>query len=307
MKPIMNYTGAVKTEAKVNPSSASIIVIAMLCIIFGANTVAVKISLNGFGPFTNAGIRFFIATMAICMWAFLTNRPLKLSKKQWPSVIVISLLFFTQIVLVYFGMEKTLASRCALISNLQPFFVLIFAHFFIISDRITIKKLTGIILGFVGAGFIFFGKNSITSDVRTGDLMIFASTIIWALNGVYTKKVIHNYRPYQLAALPGLLCIPFFFIGGALFDGEMIKTIDVNVIMAMLYQSLITASIGYILWISMLKKFGAVTLHSYIFLMPIAGVFFGGLILNEPIATLNILLALIFIIAGVVVVHSSID
>lgn len=305
MKPIVNYTGAAKTEAKLNPSSASIIIIAGLCIIFGANTVAVKISLSGFGPFTNAGVRFLIATVAIYIWAFFTKRPLKIERKRWPGVIVISLLFFTQIVLVYFGMEKTLASRCALISNLQPFFVLIFAHFFIIGDRVTLKKFSGIILGFIGAGFIFWDRSSISSNVQTGDLLIFASTVIWAVNGVYTKKVLHNYRPYQLAALPGLLSIPFFFIGGILFDGEMIKGIDVNVVLAMLYQSLITASIGYIVWISMLRKFGAVTLHSYIFLMPISGVFFGGLILNEPVATLNILFALLFILAGVVSVHSS--
>ncbi len=302
---MMNYTGAVKTAAKENPSSASIIVIAILCIIFGANTVAVKTSLNGFGPFTNAGVRFSIATVAICTWAFFTKRPLKIERKRWPSVIVISLLFFTQIVLVYFGMEKTLASRCALISNLQPFFVLIFAHFFIIGDKITLKKFTGIILGFIGAGFIFWERSSITSAAQTGDLLIFASTVIWAINGVYTKKVLHNYRPYQLAALPGLLSIPFFFIGAVFFDSEMVRVIDINVVLAILYQSLITASIGYIVWISMLKKFGAVTLHSYIFLMPISGVFFGGLILNEPVATLSILFALLFIIAGVVTVHSS--
>lgn len=302
---MMNYTGAGKTEAKETPSSASIIIIAMLCIVFGANTVAVKISLNGFGPFTNAGIRFSIAATAIYLWAFLTNRPVKIAKKQWPNIIVISLLFFAQITLVYFGMEKTLASRCALISNLQPFFVLIFAHFFIADDRITLKKFSGIILGFIGAGFIFFEKSSLTSDIQTGDLMIFASTVIWAANGVFTKKVIHNYQPYQLAALPGLLCIPFFFVGAVLFDGEMIKAIDIKVIVAMLYQSLITAAIGYIMWTTLLKKLGAVTLHSYIFLMPIAGVFFGGLILNEPVATRSILMALIFIIAGVIVVHSS--
>lgn len=305
MKPLINFTGAGKKEAKENPSSASIIVITFLCIIFGANTVAVKISLDGFGPFTNAGIRFLIATIAIYTWAIFTKRPLLVKRKQWKGVIVISLLFFTQIVLVNFGIKKTLASRSALICNLQPFFVLIFAHFFIAGDRITIKKFIGILLGFIGAGFIFLEKNAMASDIRTGDLLIFLSTVIWAVNGVYTKKVLHHYRPYQLAALPGLLSAPFFFIGAVMFDGEMIRTIDTGIVLAMLYQSLITASIGYIVWITMLRKFGAVTLHSFIFLMPVSGVFFGGLVLNEPVATRNILFALIFIIAGVATVHSS--
>ncbi|MCD4787301.1 MAG: EamA/RhaT family transporter, partial [Desulfobacterales bacterium] len=40
-----------------------------LCIIFGANAVAIKISLFGLGVFTTAGLRFTIASIAICLWA----------------------------------------------------------------------------------------------------------------------------------------------------------------------------------------------------------------------------------------------
>jgi len=37
----------------------------ILCIVFGANAVAIKISLSGLGAFTTAGLRFSIATLAI--------------------------------------------------------------------------------------------------------------------------------------------------------------------------------------------------------------------------------------------------
>jgi drug/metabolite transporter (DMT)-like permease len=70
----------------------------------------------------------------------------------------------------------------------------------------------------------------------------------------------------------------------------------------MLYQSLITASFGFVAWNTMLKKYGAVSLHAFVFIMPIAGVGLGGLVLDEPI-TLKILLALVFIVSGILVVH----
>jgi drug/metabolite transporter (DMT)-like permease len=139
----------------------------------------------------------------------------------------------------------------------------------------------------------------------TGDLMIFGSVIVWAINAVFTKVIINNFRPYQLAVLPGFLSVPFLFSGGVIFDEKMIHSPDLFAILAMAYQSIVTASIGYVLWITLLKKYGAVTLHSYIFLMPVSGVFFGGLLLREPVAEISIVLSLAFIILGVILVHSS--
>jgi drug/metabolite transporter (DMT)-like permease len=52
----------------------------------------------------------------------------------------------------------------------------------------------------------------------------------------------------------------------------------------------------------LLKKYGAVALHSFIFIMPIAGVALGGLLLGEPI-TFKLLIVLALIVAGILVVH----
>ena len=71
---------------------------------------------------------------------------------------------------------------------------------------------------------------------------------------------------------------------------------------ALLYQSLVTASFGFVAWNTMLKKYGAVSINSFVFIMPIAGVALGGLVLGEPISS-KILLALAFIVFGIMVVQ----
>jgi len=45
-----------------------------------------------------------------------------------------------------------------------------------------------------------------------------------------------------------------------------------------------------------------VALHSFIFIMPIAGVVLGGLVLGEPI-TSRLVMALVLIVAGILIVH----
>ena len=82
------------------------------------------------------------------------------------------------------------------------------------------------------------------------------------------------------------------------------KQADPRIVGSLFYQGLVTASFGFVAWNTMLKKYGAVSLHSFIFIMPIAGVALGGLVLGEPI-TVKILLALAFIVSGILVVNSK--
>jgi drug/metabolite transporter (DMT)-like permease len=273
-----------------------------LCTLFGANAVAIKYSLSGIGPFTAAGLRFSIAAAAIYFWARFTGRPFALRKGQASQLLIISVVFTLQLGLLYLGLEKTSASRGTLMVNLQPFFLLLLAHWFIPGDRITRKKILGLIMGAAGMVLVFSGKKGITSDVQIGDLMILITAFFWAVNTVYTKRIIHLFSPFQMVFYPMLFCIPIFLLAGYFWDAEMIIHLDGKVLVALLYQSLVTASFGFVAWNTMLLKYGAVALHSFIFIMPIAGVLLGGLVLGEPI-TWELLLALVLIVSGIVIVN----
>lgn len=275
---------------------------ALLCSLFGANAVAIKISLAGLGVFTTAGLRFGIAAVAISFWAVLTGRSFAIKKEHAHRLFIISIVFTAQLSLFYLGLSKSNASRGTLLVNLQPFFVLLLAHFFIAGDRITARKFFGMALGFTGVAFVFLERKGVTTDFQIGDLMILLAAFLWAGNAVYTKRIIDAFDPFHMALYPMIFSVPFFLLEGFLWDGAMIATVDATIIGALLYQSLVTASFGFVAWLTLLQKYGAVALHSLIFIMPVSGVLLGGLVLNEPI-THNILLALFFIVSGILVVH----
>jgi drug/metabolite transporter (DMT)-like permease len=155
------------------------------------------------------------------------------------------MMFTVQLSLFYLGISKSNASRATLMVNLQPFFTLFLAHFFIPGDRITKRKTIGIMLGFAGVAFVFMEKKGVTADFQVGD--------------------------------PKVFC-------------------------ALLYQGLVTASFCFVAWITLLQKYGAVALHSFIFIMPVSGVLLGGLVLGEPI-TVNIIIALLLIVSGILLVN----
>ncbi len=274
----------------------------LLCVVFGGNTVAIKISLSGLGPFTAAGIRYTTGALGIFLWAKTTRRSFAIKKGQIHQLLIISLFSMAEMTLLYFGLTKTNASRGNLLINLQPFFILFLAHYFIPGDRITKRKILGLFMGFTGMALVFLGKEGVTADVRIGDLMVLTTAFIWACSTTYIKRIITAFDPFHVAFYPIIFSLPFYLLAGFMWDGTMVADVNLKVLVSLLYQGLLTTSFGFVIWFNLLRKYGAVSLHSFIFLMPIAGVLLGGLILGEPI-TANILLALLLIVSGIVVVN----
>ena len=275
---------------------------AFLCVIFGSNAVAIKFSFSGIGVFTTAAIRFSLAAIAIYIWAKATGHSLMLKKGQLGQLLILGALFAVQLSMFYFGLSKSNASRGTLIVNLLPFWILFLAHFFIPGDRITRRKLFGILLGFSGVAFMFAEKQGVTADFRTGDLIILSATIIWSCSVIYLKRIISAFSAFQITLYSMVFAVPVFLLEALLWDAPMISKLDFKIVGAVLYQSLITATFGFVTWNMLLQKYGAVALHSFIFIMPITGVALGGLLLGEPI-TSKLLIALALIVAGILVVH----
>lgn len=275
-----------------------------LNVLFGANAVAVKISLLGLGVFTTAGLRFLIAAIAISLWAVLTGQSLHIDRRQAKQLFILSLFFVAQIALFYLGLNLTTASRGTLIGNLLPFVVLVLAHFFIPGDTITGRKVVGIILGFCGVLFVVLDRQGVTSDIQTGDLIIFCAVLIWGTSAVYVKRISSTIHPLIISLYPLFLAVPCFLLAGFVWDGGMVRFVDNSVAMALLYQALVTASFGFIAWNTLLRKYGATALHSFVFIMPISGVFFGVVLLGEPL-TPHLLASIALIAAGIVVINGK--
>jgi drug/metabolite transporter (DMT)-like permease len=275
-----------------------------LCILFGANAVAIKISLTGLGVFTTAGIRFGIAAIAIFLWALCTGRSLAVAKGQFRQLIILALIFFVQLTLFYFGQSKTTASHGTLIANVLPFVVMILAHYFIPGDTINLKKISGLVLGFAGVVLLFFDNIALTGDALQGDLLILLAVLVWGFHVVYIKNIIEGFHPIQITLYPMSMAAPLFLLAGFFLDGEMIRFIDAAIIQSMLYQTFVTASFGLVAWNTMIRRFGATALHSFIFIMPISGVFLGVTLLNEPV-TANLTGSILLVVTGLLIVNKK--
>ena len=283
-------------------SLPDIILAVVFCILLGANTVAAKISFDGFGLFTVAALRFSTAAV-ILLWLAVRSDSLKIEKKYLKKTLIMTAIFSVQYFFIFWGLSKTNVSRAVLLIYSQPFFILILSHLFIAGDRITFKKLLGMIIGFCGVLLLFVFKKNIAADFMMGDVLILIAAFLWAANAVYFKSFIHNTSIVTITFYHTLLSVPIFCTGAFIFDEVMFKVLSAQAICALVYQGLVTA-FGFIALSFLLKKYQASLVHSFLFISPLSGVLLGILLLNEPF-TINIFFALILLSIGIIIVHYS--
>ena len=269
---------------------------------FGVNAIAVKIALTGISMFTLAAIRISISIIVIATWAKMSGKSFHIGKKNYSRIAILTASQLVVLALFFYGIKLTLASRVSLINNVQPFLIMILAHFFIPEDKIELRKIAGIVLCFTGIYILFKPDSAGNSSIMNGDYIILAAVLLVSISTIYTKKIISDFDPYQLVLFPMIFSVPIYWLLALVFESPMIFKINTEIIISVLYQSIITGSFGFVVWNILLNKYGAVSLHTYVFIMPVAGVFFSWLILGEQLAS-GVMLTLALITSGIIISH----
>ena len=122
-----------------------------LCLLFGSNALAIKLSLFGLSPYACVMLRFLVASLIILAYSRFKKIPLALSTTEWGHAVAMGVIFGLQMAVFYVGITYTTVSHAGVLMNTQPFFVAIMAHFMLPDDRLTLRKVSGIVLASVGA------------------------------------------------------------------------------------------------------------------------------------------------------------
>jgi drug/metabolite transporter (DMT)-like permease len=276
----------------------------ILCASWGLQQVSIKIVNQAISPLIQSGIRSGGATILLLIWMLSRREPLfnKDGTLWWG--IAAGLLFAGEFLLIYWGLEFTLASRSSIFLYLSPFVVALGAQLFIPGERLTRVQVIGLCCAFAGIVFAFSESLSYpTYRMLIGDSMLVGAAVLWGSTTVLVKaSPLALIKPgktllYQLTVSAVVLPIV------ALIKGEPGITMMTPLIAAnVLYQTIWVAFITYLAWFWLIRNYPPSRLASFTFCTPLFGVLAGGLLLNEPI-TSKLLLALLFVGIGIYLVN----
>ena len=253
--------------------------------LWGANPVAVKLGLAAFPPLWSAFIRFVIAVICIAVWARINRIRLWPTRREWPGLFILALLFTTQIGMMNFGINLTSGASAAVVMATFPLFAGLFAHFMIAGDRLTIGKIAGLLIAFLGVGLVltngrFPGKLS-TADV--GDLIVLASTVLLGGRMIWTARLVSDIEPTRVVIWQMLLSLAFFAVGAVWWEKVNWPDVSWIPIAALAYQGIVIAGLGFMVNAWLIKRYSPTVMVSFSFISPLSGVVLGAWLLDDVV------------------------
>jgi len=281
------------------------LLLVVFCLIAGGNIVSIKFSNQSIPPILAATIRSVVASFLLWLWARALNIQVSLPAGQMKHGVALGLLFGGQFLLLYWGLSFTDASRGIILVFCQPLATAVMAHFTLPDDRLHTAKAVGLCMSFVGLVTVFGSRSATLGELHwIGDAMMLTTGLLWAANNIYIKKFVENtsISHFQTLFAHLFFSIPLLVCGTLGLEWGMEFSPQPAALSALVYQCVVVAFIGYLLWFRLLQRYQASRLVSFMFLTPLFGVILSGLILGESL-TLSLWIGLGLVAAGIYLVN----
>lgn len=224
-----------------------------------------------------AGIRFCVSGLIILTIAKLTHRGFKLKEPlsiRGCSFILLYSLFNTTLhyACFYIGLSHSQGARAAILNSMSVFTVVILACIFFKSDKLSMRKIVGCVIGFIGILMLNLGGKESGALTFLGDGLIILNALCGASASLMTRGLgkrvdVFVGTGYSLALGGALLIIPGILLGGNLPHITLwgitllVLLIGISTIGFTLYNKLLTCNpVGKVaIYNSLIPAIGAIS------------------------------------------------
>lgn len=210
---------------------------------------------------------------------------------------------------LYFSMENigvslTTASNAALIVASYPAITSLL-ELILYKVKISKYKICGIALTMIGVYFLTsVGESSDSKNQLIGNLILIGTGFAWAFYTFMTRKVVDKYPPVTLSFYQ-TVAGSIFFIPLALLEKDRWQVPTTGSFMLLVYLGVFCSVIAFLLYNYGLIKLSPSSSVSLMNLVPIFGVLFSVLLLQETITWRQIIGGLVVIIGVLLSAHQT--
>ena len=258
-----------------------------LALIWGAAFLFISVAVHEVAPLTYVWLRLTMAAGAMWLFLWWRGESAGLPRRVWGSILVLAL-FSNAIPFVLFGWGQThIASGLAAILNATtPIWGVVVAHLFTHDEKLSGRKLAGVVLGFAGVT-VMIGPallGSLGSNVFA-QLACVTAALCYAFAGVWARR----YRGMGLSPISvttgqltagALVMLPV----ALLVDQPWLDALpSLKAIGAIAALAVVCSAFAYILYFRLIERAGATNALLVTLLVPPVAIFFGSLVLHEVI------------------------
>ena len=294
----------VTSQSKEFLDPKAIITITILTALWGFNYTAIKFTNEGIAPVFASTLRSLIASICGVIYCLHQKQKLFHTDIMLFHGFMVGLLFGLEFACIYFGMLYTDAARSVVFVYTSPFVVAIGAHLFIRGDRLSVPKIIGLIIAFVGIYIVFQGRPKAAKETMLlGDVLQIMAAIFWGATTVYIKKFMaEKIHPINTFLYQLIFSTPILLIVSLILEKDWIYRINFSIVTFMFYQSIIVAFMSYLIWFKLIHAYSVSRLSAFTFFTPIFGVLFRILLLKEEF-TVSLMIGLPLVCLGIYLVN----
>jgi drug/metabolite transporter (DMT)-like permease len=282
--------------------ATDIFLLVLLGAIWGSSFFNIKIATYSYEPYTLALIRVVLATIPMLAISSFYKIKIQAFSKNWKVYALVGLCNLTiPFSLIAIGTNKIDSYMAALLMSTTPISGSILAHFFIKDEKITFLKSLGIILGFSGILLLFFDKLIINENNILFVLLIILGSTFYSISSILILKKLKKSGNINVTASTLIWSVITLLPLSFILDEPFKSTPTLESTLSLIYLGVVATGFAWWLRFKILAKNGIVFQSQVTYLIPIFGVIFGALILNEQI-TWKVLVSLIIIISGIYIV-----
>jgi drug/metabolite transporter (DMT)-like permease len=277
-----------------------------VCLFWGTTYLAIRIGVQRVPPALFAGVRFIIA--GVLFLAYLRWRGYPMPKRQellHMVIVGISLLVMAN-GLVVWAEQWVPSGLTAVIIATMPFWSAGLESVLPSGERLTFRKVLGILIGFAGVIILFAPDmgESFDKAYLKGVIVLVFVPFFWSAGSIYSKHHPIECPPLVAAGTQTLIAGLVLTAIGTAFGEWSEFTLDGKGMAAIAYLIVFGSIVGYSSFIYALSKLPITTVSLYAYINPVIAVILGWLILDERLDW-SVATATTVVLLGVALVKSA--
>ena len=271
----------------------------LLGAVWGSAFIFIKIAAPEFGAIALVQARLVIAS-SIFIPILLRKKYLDLLKPIWKHSMVLAItnnaIPFTMFSLASFGSDSNML---AILNATTAFNTMIIAYFWLKED-VSFKQLIGLILGFIGVVILVNPESSSTSFLSAvlclmGAACYSFSTVFIQKNSAKTNKLVLIGWSIVFSAV---LMMPISYI----YLPESIPSFEANI--SAVWLGAVSTGLGFLGYVRLIDKIGAVKTSIVAYFLPVFGILWGYIFLDEKIST-SVVIGCLVVLIGIFLATSN--
>ena len=276
----------------------------LLALIWGSAFFNIKIATYSYEPFTLALVRVIFASVPLFLLCKIKKIKIQAFKGNWKLYALIGLCNIAiPFVLIAIGTAKINSYLAAILMSTTPLSGSILAHFFLKDEKLSYLKSLGILIGFSGIVLLFFDKVIVNSENYIFVLITILGSTFYCIGGLLTIRL-KNKKNVNVTTSTTLWSVIFLLPMSLLFEAPWNSNPTFESTMSLLYLGVVATGLAWLIRFRILTTNGLVFQTQVAYLIPIFGIFFGYVIMDETI-TWRVIVSLVIILLGIYIFKNN--